>query len=267
MTSTPDLRRRRLRVSAKKTDDDLVGADGAGGPELAALAGDGLVVHQDGGVARLEGDVGFLADGPDRGVQVDAVVVEIDSRDLSAVPAVQLVGWPAGVNELVVKDAVVDDDLVEGGDADLLGGIDPVADELVAGDTDCLEHARVAKAGVTVAVDDEGLTADAHGGGELVILPQGGQSGGGGDQLHVAGGGHGVVGILGDDLAPRGDVAKGVIERGLPEIHPADDLVHFVFDGFRGVRRGRQHPAKDDDENGDTTNERLARWGVAVNHP
>lgn len=50
--------------------------------------------------------LGSCVDGEDIGVEVEA-------SDLGAVPAVELVAWPGGVNEVGVEDAVVDDDFSE----------------------------------------------------------------------------------------------------------------------------------------------------------
>ena len=51
--------------------------------------------------------MGAFAGQGGRGIDVDAVGVEVQAGDLGAVPAVQLIPRPGFVNELLIEDAVV----------------------------------------------------------------------------------------------------------------------------------------------------------------
>ncbi len=171
-----------------------------------------------------------MADGNRADVEVDAVGVEIQAGDLGVVVFLHLIGGPAGMEELHIEDAVIDEEILDRRDLSLYQRGGPGFENGIDVPADFFEEFSVAEGGVAVADEDEISVVEGQEGAEFEISAEFFQGGGGGDDLEVTGGDEGSRGVqlIDGDGAPIAEADDVDADIGAAKQFVANDGVDFA---------------------------------------
>ena len=214
-------------------------------PERIGVAGHSPVDHLDERRLGQHLHLGRLTPYGRLGEEVEAVVVEVQPGDLGAVPSVELVNRPIGVDELPVKHAVVDDDGLDPPHSGGGRGGDPPVEQRLGVEVLVAHEFRVAERGVAVALDHEhgGVRVgvdQAQFGLECEVRAQHVQGRSGRDEFHVAGRDQRLVTVDRDDHLARVDVDRGQAGDGLSQVGGVDHAADLRVKTAQAPSRRRQ---------------------------